>query len=118
MSNALIMSLIAVVIGIPAATYYPFMFLRIKWFESDIGKSMMTKGLALAAVFWVAILSVPAWHYHWAWFEWVKASVNIFLAIAVWIQVLVMRNVQRSGELEHRMKRSGDEQQAVQDSGE
>lgn len=95
MGMAQMVALAAVLFGLPAATYYPFMFSRIRWWKSDIGKSMLMKGISLALMFWIALLSVPAALCQWSWFAWVQAGVDWFIAVAVWVQVLVMRRVQR-----------------------
>lgn len=97
------LSVVAVFVGIPAATYYPFMFARIKFWKSGIGKSMFVKGIALMLVFWTALSSIPAYILHWTWFDWWSAFVNWFLVLAVWAQIIVMRGVQKSGELRARM---------------
>ena len=102
-------SLIAVLVGIPAATYYPFMFVRVKFWKSSIGKSMLTKGTALALIFWTALLSIPAYIYGWPWFAWWSVFVNYVLVGAVWYQILVMRKVQKSGELHERISNPGKE---------
>lgn len=91
-------SLVAVVVALPAATYYPFMFARVRFWESDIGKSMFLKGLSLASIIWLAFWSVFAYAYQWTWFEWLQAAANWLLVVAVWFQVIVMRRVQKSSE--------------------
>lgn len=103
LSAAVWVSLVAIVVGIPAATYYPFMFGRVQWYKTDIGKSMFTKGIALASIFWVAIGSVGAAAWDWDWYPWVRTVSNCFLVVAVWYQVIVMRRVQRSGMLAEKL---------------
>lgn len=107
------LSIAAFLAGLPAATYYPTMFARVRWYESDIGKAMFTKGMALASVFWVAIGSVVAAMLVWGWFEWVELASYWLLVFAVWYQVIVMRRVQRSGSLQTRIgtQRDGEDQQ-------
>jgi hypothetical protein len=110
------LSLIVILCGLPPATYYPFMFARIKFWKSDIGKSMLTKGLALASVFWVGIMSLPGEVYGWTWYPWLQFATNCLLVVAVWYQVVVMRRVQKSGQLHHRMGMEGqdaDEEESV-----
>lgn len=97
-------SLFMVVIGLPAAVYYPWMFSRIRFWESDIGKSMFMKGVAMASIFITGLFSVIAFMYHWhGWFQWIRAAVNALLVVAVWYQVVVMRRVQRSGMAKERL---------------
>lgn len=98
----------AFLVGLPAASYYPLMFARVQWWESDIGKSMFMKGMALASVFWIAIGSIVAAILDWSWYEWVKLVSYWFLVIAVWYQVVVMRRVQKSGSLNTRLARQED----------
>ena len=98
------LSVVALIVGLPAATYYPFMFLRIRFWESDIGQSMFLKGFALALVMWVGFGSIFALIFAWEWFQWVRTFSNWILVVAVWVQVLVMRKVQKSGELHERMR--------------
>lgn len=98
LTTAEVISLIGVVVALPAATYYPFMFARVRFWESDIGKSMFLKGVALASIIWLAFWSVFAFAYQWTWFLWLQTAANWILVIAVWFQVIVMRRVQRSSE--------------------
>lgn len=103
-----VVSLAAVVVALPAATYYPIMFARTRFWESDIGKSMFLKGVALASIIWLGFWSIFAFAYQWEWFLWIQTVANIVLVVAVWYQVVVLRRVQKSGELADRLARARD----------
>lgn len=95
------LTLIAVFVGALPANFYPFILAFIKWNKTDVGRSMMFKGLALMLVFDVGIMSL--WWANEDWFPWLTLAVDAWLTFAVWYQVTTVINVIREGETDRRL---------------
>lgn len=104
---------VGVFVGLPAALYYPLLFLRVQWYKTPIGRSMLLKGVAIASVLTVGICSL-FWEERWV--LWASAASDWLLCAAVWLQVLTFRQVQADGELERRIGKRRSSHEHANDS--
>jgi len=91
-----IMWFIVVVVhaGAIPATLFPLLYSRSTWRSTDVGRALMFKGAAVAALFDIAIV-----HFWWNFpgYEYLYAAVVTSVAIGVTFQLIVMLRNQRQG---------------------
>lgn len=79
-------------LGLVPALLYPWHYRRSPWRQSAVGRALMTKGLAVAALFAVGVVG-----FWWPFpgYQFIYAGVVTFVVAAIAYQYRVMRELQR-----------------------
>lgn len=94
MSAVDIYTLVIVHLAAIPATLFPLVYSRSPWRSTDVGRALMLKGSALAALFDVSILG-----FWWPFpgYVWIYAALVTLVALGITYQFVVMFRLQRQG---------------------
>lgn len=103
MSPIQVFIVVIVHLGALPATLFPLVYSRSPWRSTDVGRALMLKGCAVAALFDIAVV-----HYWWNFpgFHCLYALVVTAVALGVTYQFIVMTRNQRQGR--HRTRGSSE----------
>ena len=88
-------SLVVVHLGTIPATLFPLFYSRSPWRSTDVGKALMTKGIAIALLFDVSVLAF--WVDDLPGIRVIRALVFTLVVAGVTYQFHVMRSLQHKG---------------------
>ena len=96
--SAIELYLVVVVhLGVAPAVAFPLYYRRSSWRSSEVGKALMLKGAAIAALFSLAVLG-----FWWPFpgYDYAYAAVVTGVVVGITYQFLVMRRLQKRGRAE------------------
>lgn len=88
-------AVVVVHIGAIPATLFPIFYARSPWRSTDVGKALMTKGIAMALLFDATVANF--WFGEFPGFEVLRPIIFTLVVVGITYQYLVMRSLQRSG---------------------
>lgn len=88
-------AVVIVHVGAIPAVLFPIFYARSPWQRSAVGRALMTKGIAMAALFVATIANF--WFGDFPGFEWLRPIIFTAVVIGITYQFAVMTSLQHDG---------------------
>lgn len=98
MSAIEVYTLVVVHVGLIPAVGFPLFYRRSPWRSTEVGKALMLKGAALAALF---VVSIVGFWWPFPGYDYIYAAMLTLVVLGITYQFLVMRKLQRAGRHVH-----------------